>query len=194
LDAKEEHPETRVFKREPRDMVLANRAAYVAAVLTVARAWRRARDRGEDVACPPLAGFGQWSQGVRKALIWLGRADPVKSQEVIRAFDPERSQLRDLHANWPHDDPKASEGFTAAEFISVVAGAGLSAGPNAERSIQFQELRALLISVASSNGRDISPLKLANWLTDNEGKVIEGRRLAIKRTAGRSNRYVLEAV
>lgn len=201
LDAKEERPETRLFKRQPFDMVLANRAAYVAALLTVARAWQLARDRGEDVACPPLAGFGQWSDRVRKPLIWLGRADPVKSQEVIRAFDPERNQLRDLFANWPHDHPQASVGFTAAEFIALVdTSANLSEGgprqsqDQVERAVRYRELRGLLLSVASSNGRDISVLKLGNWFASIEGQVVEHQRLMVKRVTGRSSRYVLEAV
>jgi hypothetical protein len=47
LDAKKERPELRNFKRDPVAEVLADRGAYVAAVLTVVRAYIAAGDRGE---------------------------------------------------------------------------------------------------------------------------------------------------
>jgi putative DNA primase/helicase len=74
LDANEESPETRSFRADPALMVQRNRGAYVAACLTVVRAYLAA---GLPGRLTPLPSFGAWSDRVRSALVWLGCADPV---------------------------------------------------------------------------------------------------------------------
>ena len=97
LDSELERPELRQFKGNPLETVLADRGRYVAAALTVVRAYLAA---GCPDALPPLASFEDWSRLVRSALVWLGRADPVETMEAARAEDPELDDLRRVVAGW----------------------------------------------------------------------------------------------
>jgi putative DNA primase/helicase len=65
LDARVERPELREFKQKPTDLVLANRGKYIAACLTIARAYITAGHPGK---LSPLASFEGWSDTVRSAL------------------------------------------------------------------------------------------------------------------------------
>ena len=91
LDPQLEQPELRTFNGDPVAKVLENRGAYIAACLTICRAYIAA---GRPNRAPRLASFEGWSDTVRSALIWLGKADPVTSMELARAEDPERGELR----------------------------------------------------------------------------------------------------
>ena len=75
--------------------ILANRGAYIAAALTICRAYIAA---GRPNLLPQLASFGEWSDTVRSALVWLGEADPVKSMDTSRADDPE-TRVHSDHAD-----------------------------------------------------------------------------------------------
>jgi hypothetical protein len=68
LDPKLERPELRVFAGNPVYTVLADRGAYVAAALTVCRAYIVA---GRPDRANPIASFEGWSDTVRSALMWL---------------------------------------------------------------------------------------------------------------------------
>ena len=72
-----------------------NRGAYIAAPLTIVRAYLAAGCPGELLS---LASFEDWSRLVRSALVWLGRADPVATMETARAEDPELEALRRVFA------------------------------------------------------------------------------------------------
>jgi putative DNA primase/helicase len=80
LDAGLERPELRTFDFDPIERVLGDRGAYIAAALTIARAYRVC---GERVECEPIGSYGRWSKTVREPLIWLGQTDPVKSMEAM---------------------------------------------------------------------------------------------------------------
>lgn len=84
IDAPDERPELRTgFKiKEMRKHVREHRGRLVAAALTVIRA--RAAER-EVPRLPALGSFDEWSFLVRDALVWLDEADPVASQESLRA-------------------------------------------------------------------------------------------------------------
>ena len=92
-----EHPETRQFKRNPKQEILADRGKYIAACLTICRAYAAA---GRPNRLPQLASYGEWSDTVRSALVWLGEADPVKSQDKSHAEDPEASALLTVLNEW----------------------------------------------------------------------------------------------
>ena len=94
LDAKLERPELRSFKFNPIERVLEKPGTYIAAAITIARAYMAAgRPKATTV---PLVGFDGWSKVVREPLIWLGEQDPVSSMEAARAADP---SVRP-HMNW----------------------------------------------------------------------------------------------
>lgn len=97
LDPRQERPELRQFKGNPMEQILADRGAYIAAALTICRAYIVA---GRPSRCPPLASFGEWSDTVRSALVWLDEADPVASLDVSRADDPETTTLIAVLNEW----------------------------------------------------------------------------------------------
>src|ERR1700682_631299 len=90
LDPRLERPELRIFKSNPVAKVMANRGAYIAAALTICRAYAAAARPGP---AKRLASFEGWSDTVRSALIWLGKSDPVDTMEAQRDLDPVRIEL-----------------------------------------------------------------------------------------------------
>jgi putative DNA primase/helicase len=97
LDPQMERPELRQFNFDPIERVLAGRGKYIAAALTIGRAYVVA---GRPDRLPRLASFEDWSDLVRSSLVWLGKADVVDSMENARAEDPERGELSDLLEAW----------------------------------------------------------------------------------------------
>ena len=97
LDTLNEHPELRQFTRNPMKEILSDRGAYIAACLTICRAYRAA---GRPGLLPQLASYGEWSDTVRSALVWLGEADPVKSMDTSKAEDPEANALLIMLHEW----------------------------------------------------------------------------------------------
>ena len=114
LDAGVERPELREFKFDPIDRVVQNRGAYVAACLTIARAYRAA---GAPKVCRPLGSYGEWSDMVRAPLIWLGEVDPVESMETAREEDPELSAIHELFGQLPNHF--GDKEWTTAELIKI---------------------------------------------------------------------------
>jgi putative DNA primase/helicase len=91
LDARMERPENRQFCSDPIAKVANDRGAYVAAVLTIAHAYRVA---GAPDVCDNFASYEQWSVAVRAPLIWLGLEDPKVSQEAATGLSGFR------HSRW----------------------------------------------------------------------------------------------
>jgi putative DNA primase/helicase len=92
-----ERPELREFKTNPVAKVMSNRGTYIAAALTICRAYIAA---GRPQTAKRLASFEGWSDTVRSALLWLGKADPVASMEAAREQDPERNELLAMLEAW----------------------------------------------------------------------------------------------
>jgi hypothetical protein len=97
LDPQLERPELREFNGNPVAKILAKRGSYIAACLTICRAYIVA---GRPNKAKRLASYEGWSDTVRSALMWLGKADPVISIEAARADDPELNELRELLEAW----------------------------------------------------------------------------------------------
>src|SRR5262249_55218735 len=113
LNPKVERPELRTFSFDPIERVLNNRGAYIAAAITIARAYIAA---GRPPVCRPLGSYGGWSQVVRSPLIWLGKQDPVKSMDEMREEDPERRALHALIELW-REHLSLNIGYTANQLI-----------------------------------------------------------------------------
>jgi putative DNA primase/helicase len=99
LDSGLEDPTVREFRQQPHELVLADRGRYIAAALTLVRAHLAAGTPGAALV-PPFAGFEDWSRLVRGALVWLGRADPVGTQEGLRAANPAAAALDVVMEAW----------------------------------------------------------------------------------------------
>ena len=159
LDARVERPEYRVFKGDPVAKVQPNRSAYIAAVLTICRAYFVA---GRPELAPRLASFEGWSDTVRSALIWLGKADPVGSMELQRDLDPKHIERCAMLTAWADaigvgDDKR----LTLAKVIEVA---------KAQKDLQ----EAIQLVTSKKQGADARSLGL--WLRDHKGNVVGNRR------------------
>jgi putative DNA primase/helicase len=190
IDPKVERPEMRKFDFDPIEQVLANRGAYIAAALTVARGYVAA---GYPDVFTPLASYGAWTKAVRAPLIWLGRKDPVKSMDASREADPARAAARTLIALWKKH-LLINSGYSAAELVKkaneqqcVETSPGVK-----EYDWTHPELRDLLVQHAGTPRGDIEARKVSYWLAAVRGQIHEGHRIElVKESSGRGNRYAL---
>lgn len=166
LDPDMERPELRTFKSDPFDAVLADRGLYVAAALTVVRAYVVA---GCPNPRPPLASFEDWSRLVRSALVWLGRPDPCETMNAARDDDPTTTNLRQLFHAW--DRTVQGAAHTSSE---MVAHANLR-GPH--NDLIHPALNEVLSEIATDRTGQIKPRNLGKYLGNNKNRVIDGLKL-----------------
>lgn len=175
LDTMEERPELREFSRKPVELVLADRGRFVAAALTIVRAYVAA-------GCPdqrrPLASFEDWSRLVRSALCWLDCADPVATMDMARAEDPELGSLRrvfaELHAAFP---APATAGTIIEMALERVRDAQNNPG-----ALKNPGMNEAMTEIAYVKGTGLSSRKLAGWLKRFRGRIADGLRLEGKDT------------
>lgn len=181
LDAGVERPERREFAFDPLAEILANRGAYVAAAITIVRAYRAA---GAPKVCGPIGSYGAWSDTVRSALIWLGEADPVASMDVMRDEDPERTALSELITAW-------SEHLSEGSFYTTAQVDQISRETDdMTNELAHPSLREVLLRYAAK-GPVVSTKSLGRWLTRVRGRVLNGMRLEMQADEKRGNRYAL---
>jgi hypothetical protein len=185
LDTEVERPELRQFKFDPVERVLANRGAYIAAALTICRAYVVA---GRPGMAPKLASFEGWSDTVRSALIWLGKSDPVQSMENARAEDPERAELSDMLEAW---GSVIGVGGGARVRVADAILKGMSMvrpGPSygdtpSPMEPTYPELYAALEALAfrdtGKRGQKPDARLLGTWLRKFKGRIVNGRRFAM---------------
>jgi putative DNA primase/helicase len=173
LDANLENPETRCFARDPVSEVLADRGRYVAAVLTIARAYRVA---GSPTRLPPLASYEIWSDNVRSPLAWLGWADPVASIERIRSEDPVRSARAAVFTAWANE-LQVNIGYHTSELIAAA-----ERHENGERSRQALWTALFAVAGHKSGHQVVDPAKLGIWLKTNADTIAAGHKLLVDRS------------
>jgi putative DNA primase/helicase len=159
LESLDERPELRAFKRNALRTAGANRATYVAAALTVMRAYLAA---GAPEVCGPFGSYEDWSRLVRSPLVWLGEPDPVASVDKSQAEDPELGELREWIILWLTEF-KLDEPYTAARFVEEAATAPVGFNTN-----PFKEF---LGRVAVDKGGGISTKRLGR-----KGRLVESSR------------------
>jgi hypothetical protein len=173
LDPQVERPELRHFATNPLRQAEQDRAALVAAGLTILRAYHVA---GYPDALTPLGSFEVWSQWVRGSLMWLGEADPVQTMETARETDPRLDALSSILAQW-HD----IIGGAAVSVRDVIEkateqvtplGQAFSGPPRYE--FRHPDFREALLVVAGDSGA-ISSRRLGRWLSANAGRWLDGR-------------------
>ena len=179
LEARDERPELRKFNRNTLRQAGANRATYVAAALTIMRAYLAA---GAPEVCGPFGSYAEWSAMVRSPLIWLREADPVASVDMTQAEDPELADLRELVDLWL-GDLKLDYPYTTASIIEAWAAAvvGFNSNPHKE----------FLLQVAADKNGSVSAKRLGEWLRRNTGRVVrvpDGRRFWLIRKQASANR------
>jgi hypothetical protein len=99
LDPRCATPATLQYTRDPVAMVRQERSRYVAAVLTIIQAWRRAGSPRANV--DHIATFGgAWSDYCRHPLMWLGLPDPATALLQQVRHDPDGDALGALLTEW----------------------------------------------------------------------------------------------
>lgn len=185
LDANVERPEQRHFEFSPVDRVIADRGAYVAAVLTILLAYRAA---GSPRVCGPIGSYGAWSDTVRSALVWLGEADPVASMETTRDEDPKLGAQRELFEHW-------QEYLIEGRFYSVTDVINAACETyNMEGEYIRPQFRDLLMRMTRAASAKPSGNSLGKWFSDLHGRVAGGFRLDVAKDEKRGNRYGLMRV
>jgi hypothetical protein len=171
LDPEMERPELREFNGAPVVKILADRGTYVAAALTVCRAYIVA---GQPDKQKPLASFEGWSDTVRSALMWLGESDPGDSMEVARREDPERIEIDEVLLAWAEALGTGKRyRFTLAEVIKIIN----------ERSQtmdgwtpDWPRLHAAIQAVAARGREPADARSFGFWMRNWKGRIVGERR------------------
>ena len=179
LDPEVERPELRQFKFDPVERVLANRGQYVAAALTICRAYFAA---GRPDQARRLASFEGWSDTVRSALIWLGKEDPVKSMESTRAEDPERIELSDMLEAWATVIGIGADGRMRLAAVLAKGLGQTRPSEGADLEPTYPDFHAALMAMAqrssSRSGKSAPPdgRVFGKWLQRFKGRIVNGKR------------------
>ncbi len=168
LDAEMERPEDRVFSFDPVQRVLAKRGPYIAAAMTIVKAYVAAGMPGK---LPPLASYGVWSDRVRSALVWLGEADPVATMKETRDSDPVLNALRATLQAWKEAFP--DEGMTCQKVAVALSGFD----PATPVGMARAALRAALAPEIMVRGV-IDTGRLGKWLRASKGRPADGLKFA----------------
>ena len=99
IDPRCSTPATMTYKDFPVDKVRQRRGVYVAAVLTIIQAWRKAgMPRAETDSIVTFG--GAWSDYCRYPLMWLGHPDPATALLEQVRHDPDGDALSSLMTEW----------------------------------------------------------------------------------------------
>jgi len=179
LETFDERPELRRFKRNTLRQASANRATYVAAGLTIMRAYLAA---GAPEVCGPFGSYQEWSTVVRSPLVWLGEPDPVASVDTTQAEDPELAELREL-CEWWRGELRLDEDYLSTRLAEIAQ--------EAPQGFNINSLKGLLLRIAGDKDGNISAKRLGEWLRRNSGRVVrlsDGHRYWLIRKQARSGR------
>jgi hypothetical protein len=188
LEALDERPELRKFQDDALDLVAADRGAYVAAALTIVRAYIAA---GSPTVCPPFGSYSAWSTMVRSPLVWLGEPDPVISMEGLRDEDVELANIREFFGFWMGYGLDLDTPYLTATIIEEAIAVAPSNywGP--------REFKPFLFRIAASKGdaTKVSADRLGLWLRRISGRIVNlpdaqgtSRRYRLVREQDRTNR------
>jgi len=170
-----ERPELREFQSNPVAKVMAARGDFIAAALTICRAYHAA---GRPQPARRLASFEGWSDTVRSALIWLGKADPVLSMETATAQDPERLELQAMMGAWAEAIGDGTK-CTLAELVKTA-----DAKIPGSSELQYPDLFAAL-QVAGGRKQKADAASLANWFRKNCDRVQGNHCFKVNSTRGK---------
>lgn len=177
MDSGKEKPEERTFSHDHLEDVFARRGELIRAALTLPLSYLAAGapavtvedDDGHAKEMPPLGGFEQWDRMVRRPLVWLGLANPLKASESLREQDPDLEGMRLLLGSWR--DMFEDKQKTAAEIVAV----GMSEGGYDEFT---KEQRATLkdalqlVCNEKPNAR-----RLGYWLRRHQNRIVDGMQV-----------------
>lgn len=167
LDAATERPAERRF-HQPNllEVMRQKRHEYVAAALTVTRAWLAAGMPKAD--CTEQGSFNRWSDWCRHPLVWLGQPDPVASMKVAHQEDPMRVLLGRLLAIW-HE-----RAGSAPVMVRNLLAWGSEECPAADDEPGLAEV---LDEIAGERSGEVNSRRLGRWLKAHAGHIVGGLKL-----------------
>jgi RepB DNA-primase N-terminal domain len=188
LEAFDERPELRDFERDALDIATADRGVYVAAGLTIVRAYLTA---GSPKFCKPFGSYTAWSEMVRSPLVWLGEPDPVISMEGIRAEDAELGNICEFVSLWLESGLRLD---TICQTAGIIEIACEPPPPGYWGPQPFKEF-LLRIAAAKNSPATVSAERLGHWLRRISGRIVSvtdaqgvQRKYRLIREQGRSHR------
>jgi putative DNA primase/helicase len=188
LDPGVERPELRQFAFDPVQLVKDSRGEFVAAALTILRAYHVA---GRPFQVAPLGSFADWSNLVRSALIWLGCADPCDTMDKVRKADPELAQIKLMMTQW--DIVVGAKSVTTGQLTALATEmVGVSAG-SIVKKFKHPEFRDALLASAG-DGQNINGRRLGNWLSKHKDRVVGHKKFISAGTRGGQVVWRLEHV
>jgi hypothetical protein len=181
MDAGVEKPEERGgFDLDLKVEVPRRRGELVAAALTVLRAFIVAGRPGLD-KLTPFAGFEEWSDLVRGALVWLGEPDPCETRVEVSAGDSAREELADLLSAW-EGAVGVGEVVTTKELLAA-AHSEANEGPGHG---------VLLAALDAVCPRGANPRSVGWYLRKVKGRIRGGRRIVVVQGEREGLAYRLE--
>jgi len=176
MDSKMERPEQRTFSNDHLETVFARRGELIRAALTIPLTYL-ANEAPAIKGVHPLGGFEHWDRLVRRPLIWLGLADPLKAAETLRDNDPDIETMRLLFSAW--ESKWGHEPVTSADLVSAAMQSMSLPGGGFEYS--HPDLRDALQMVCSEK---INARRLGYWLRAHKDRIIDGKQLVAAGTGG----------
>lgn len=172
LDPEVERPELRQFDRDPMAMARENRNTYLAASLTILRAYHVA---GRPDQPAVLGSFEAWSGWVRGALLWLGQADPVSTMEGLREQDPRLEAHITVLTQW-----MAVIGNARVSTRAIIERATEQMTPvgtyGGRLEFRHPDFREALLTVAGDRGV-INSHRLGKWIHQHGDRIVDGMRI-----------------
>jgi len=162
-------PATMQYKASPVEEVRKNRGLYVAIVLGIIQAWRKAGSPKTDVA--NIVTFnGPWSEYCRQPLLWLGLSDPATSLLNQIRHDPEGDELGQLLIAW-----HSTFGSTPTTVRKLL-----------ETSRSNPDLLENLREFPIEEKGEINRRKLGHFLKRNANRIVDGYELQKTSADGRT--------
>jgi hypothetical protein len=165
LEALEERPELREFECDTLEIAAADRGVYVAAGLTIVRAYLAA---GAPRVCGPLASYAVWTRLARSPLIWLGEPDPVTCMDASRDEDEELSDIREFFALWLDHGLGLDTPYLTATIIEEAC---VAPPPNYYGPQPFKQF-LLRVAAVGGSPNAVSPERLGRWLRSISGRIV----------------------
>jgi hypothetical protein len=164
LEALDERPELRVFQRDALEIAADNRGVYVAAALTIVRAYLAA---GSPKVCGPFGSYAAWSTLVRSPLIWLDEPDPIISMEGIRDEDVVLNSIREFFGLWLDYDLGLDTPYLTTSIIEEAC----TVPPNYWGPMSFKQF-LLRVAASKADPGTISVERLGHWLRKINGRIV----------------------
>ena len=153
IDPRCENPEERTFKKDVKRFVIENRKVIVESVLTILKAFIQEKNKP---VVTPLGSFEEWSNLVRRAVIWLGLSDPVEAKKNVQNEDSDRKRLCGLLELWK--DNFGEKAFTVKEAVKSGK----------------EDLESFLSEQFSKDGINTNPRSIGNFIAKHRGNIEKG--------------------